>query len=268
MRLAHSIPLMALIRGLLDLSLIGSWIWLASASLPQPVPALGAALFGAASAGYWAMSNLGRASNETEQEIPRRQEQVGRLTKFASRPDGESADLKEEWFNTPELGRRMQAAAEQCAKLSEPMSVIFARCRPTSLADWSEGNPPKTLADVLPRLLDGSRQKYVTGAKGREAVIALVGANRPAADELLKQVCRQLDSAECEAGIVIYPDDGVEPPALASVARLRLRPLANSASTEPALETDLSDANRQQASLTTMPGAAQEQADTPRTAVS
>jgi hypothetical protein len=267
---------MALIRGLLDLILIGSWIWLASGSLPQPLPALGAALFGAASAGYWAMNTVVRPSRAQEaevptqqEEMPARQEEVGRLTKFASRPNDDHPPApREEWFNDPELGRRMRAEAERCEKLAIPMSVIFVRTRPSSLADWSNGSPPTNLADALPRLLDGSREKYLTGAKGREAVIALVGGDRLAAEELLRRLLRELDSLECEAGIVVHPDEGVDPPALASIARLRLQPLKESNPPLPSAEAGQPETHAKEEFPTIVPTILDEQTEHPETAVS
>jgi hypothetical protein len=218
---------MALLRAVLDLSLIGGWVWLASDSLPQPVPALGAALFGAASAGYWAMNNS-TSVREVEDEKPSRAEEAGRLNRFAGQMVKESASANGQWFEQPGLGNRMSAEAERCENLAIPLSVVFIRTRPASLANWAEGSVPRTLSDVLAQVLDGSRQKYMCGPNGREAVIAFAGGDRSAAEELTKKVFREIDSRDCEAGIVMHPEEGIEPTALAAVARLRLRPVQDS----------------------------------------
>ncbi len=239
---------LALIRVLLDIFLIGSWIWLASESLPQPLPALGAALFGAVSAGYWTMHGAAKRDEALQKAGPAGEEEIGRLTRFTSRPAREPVAANKEWFNDPELARRMQAEAERCEGLAIPMSVIFVRTAASSLTDLADGPAPTTLPDVLARLLDGSRQKHVCSTNGGEAVIAFSGGDRAAAEDLLKRLCRQLDFGECEAGIVIHPDDGIDPAALASVARLRLHQIRGSGSSSPitgtvARPTDSPEAN-------------------------
>lgn len=221
LRRLPSVPPVLLTRAVLDLTLVASWVGLAGEVLPDPVPALGAALFGGVSAWFWATFRSTAARQSVARPAPN---EVNRIEAFTRRQTASSRD--ESAPTSQEIELWLEDEARRCTTRGLSLAIVFLRVETDSLVEWAGRSPPKSLRDILSKAGEQSEIEWLIAMTGtNEAIIGLIGGGRAEAEDALQRVHAHLGGRKCEAGIVVHPSEGIEPSALAALARLRAKPL-------------------------------------------
>ena len=212
-------------RACLDITLICSWIWLASEHLPTPVPALGAAGFGAIGAWFWS-SLLGAAAESGQWQVARqKREQRERLSSVATRAGRKKGSLAGGVFlDRSEMEHRLAEEVRQ-AESGTSLSVVFLRSKSGMLADWASESLQNSIHDRFMHVLSGFPPGYLAAILSScECIVGLPNRDRAGVEEEVRRL-DGLAGQDWEVGIAVYPEDNVEPAGLIELARLRTRPL-------------------------------------------
>ena len=204
----------------LNLALMGSWLWFASDQLPIPLAALLALCAGG---GQLALRRL--AENGARPEAHASGGRFAALLSLSSAGrlhalNDESTGLYNRWY----LERRLEEEAERCQRFDHPMAVVVVRAGLVDLPDMSNDDWQAKSADAAQRCQRIVRRVDLSAFLAPlEFAICLVHCDRAGAEAALARIKEELADYECEGGAAVFPDDECEPRALIEFARLRSR---------------------------------------------
>ncbi len=133
----------------------------------------------------------------------------------------ETTGLCTRWY----LEYRLDEEAARCRRYNHSMSVVVLRTGILDLASFSTDEWQVRSTEAARRAASIVRNVDLSAALTPfEFAICLVHCDRAGAQRAVERLTMELSDYNCEAGISIYPDDGLDPSAMIEVARTRMMP--------------------------------------------
>jgi GGDEF domain-containing protein len=210
-----SLPRTAFALLALNLLLVGSWAWFASARLPLLIAFVGE---------VFALRSLIVPPRAASPE-PNRMLTLERRTREIRRGSirDESTGLYHRWY----FELRLEEEAARCRRYKLSLAMIVLKAGVVDISsfhsdEWREqaGEAARKMVGIV-RTVDLS-----TALAPLEFALCLVHCDQAGAQRAVERLITELEGFNCEAGIAVYPENNCEPVALIELARGRARRIA------------------------------------------
>jgi hypothetical protein len=216
----------------INLVLLGTWVWLALATLVLPV-AIGVALaILVVQSLLWFRLTAG--NNDPGSQPGRSTERISALiNRNESRRQSireESTGLYFRWY----LEMRLQQEAARCDRYKHSMALVVLRAGAVDLTQFSSDLWQSQSAITAERCAKVVRNVDLSAFLApMEYALCLIQCDRAGAEHAVIRLRGELSEYAVDAGVAVYPDDGCEPLALIELARVRSR--RENATSQPTL---------------------------------